>query len=93
MSHKSYGIYKGLQRPLEFKGLQGRYIVWGAATGLGSFLLFVIFVIPFGFFVGFLVMLLSLVFGATMIVVKQRRGLHDKRVYKGIKIVTCLFRI
>lgn len=27
-----YPIFKGLQRPLEFFGLQGRYIYWAAAT-------------------------------------------------------------
>ncbi len=26
-----YPIFKGLQRPLEFFGLQGRYIYWAAA--------------------------------------------------------------
>ncbi len=93
MSYKSYGVYKGLQRPLEFMGLQGRYILWGAVTGIGSFLLFAIFFILFGFFAGLLAMLLCLGFGSIMIVVKQRRGLHDKKIYKGVKIVTCLFKI
>ena len=31
-----YPIFKGLQRPLEFFGLQGRYIYWAAATARTS---------------------------------------------------------
>ena len=31
-----YPIFKGLQRPLEFFGLQGRYIYWAAATAGGA---------------------------------------------------------
>ncbi len=93
MSYKSYGVYKGLQRPLEFMGLQGRYILWGVVTGIGSFLLFTIFFILFGFLSGALAMLLFLALGATLILLKQRKGLHDKKVYKGVKIVTCLFKI
>ena len=34
-----YPIFKGLQRPLEFFGLQGRYIYWAAATA-GGWLLY-----------------------------------------------------
>jgi hypothetical protein len=29
-----YPIFKGLQRPLEFFGLQGRYIYWAAGDGV-----------------------------------------------------------
>ena len=28
----SYPMFKGLQKPLEFMGFQGRYITWAAAT-------------------------------------------------------------
>ena len=31
-----YPIFKGLQRPLEFFGLQGRYVYWAAATAGGA---------------------------------------------------------
>lgn len=31
---KAYPMFKGLQRPLEFMGLQGRYITWAAVTAL-----------------------------------------------------------
>ena len=31
-SYTAYPMFKGLQRPLEFMGLQGRYITWAAIT-------------------------------------------------------------
>ena len=35
-TNMEYQMFKGLQRPLEFLGLQGRYITWAAITaGVG----------------------------------------------------------
>ena len=35
-TNMEYQMFKGLQRPLEFMGLQGRYITWAAVTaGVG----------------------------------------------------------
>ena len=35
-TNMEYQMFKGLQRPLEFMGLQGRYITWAAITaGVG----------------------------------------------------------
>jgi hypothetical protein len=31
-----FPVFKGLQRPLEFMGLQGRYIFWAAGTVGGA---------------------------------------------------------
>ena len=37
--YPDYPLFKGLQRPLEFMGIQGRYIYWAAATiGVGLIL-------------------------------------------------------
>jgi hypothetical protein len=30
--YPDYPLFKGLQKPLEFMGIQGRYIYWAAAT-------------------------------------------------------------
>ena len=34
--HLDYQVFKGLQRPLEFLGFQGRYIYWAAGTAGGA---------------------------------------------------------
>lgn len=86
-----YPIFRGLQKPLEFIGLQGRYIVWAAATagiGLVGFMLVYIF---FGFVVGLVFAVMAFSTGIGMILVKQRRGLHSKKVEKGLFVYsTCI---
>ena len=34
--YPDYPLFKGLQRPLEVMGLQGRYIYWAAGTAGGA---------------------------------------------------------
>ena len=45
----SYPMFKGLQKPLEFMGFQGRYITWAAATVGGGILSFIIVYCILGF--------------------------------------------
>lgn len=86
-----YPIFRGLQKPLEFLGLQGRYIVWAAITagvGLVGFMMVYIF---FGFVVGLIFAVISFSTGIGLILVKQRRGLHSKKVEKGLFVYsTCI---
>ena len=48
----SYPMFKGLQKPLEFMGIQGRYITWAACAVGGAILGFIIAYCIFGFVVG-----------------------------------------
>ena len=66
-----YPMFKGLQRPLEFMGIQGRYIYW-AAGAIG------------GAIVGLVVLVAALGCGAALILLKQRKGLHSKKNDKGV---------
>ena len=34
--YPDYPLFKGLQRPLEFMGIQGRYIYWAAGAAGGA---------------------------------------------------------
>ena len=77
-------LFKGLQRPLEFAGLQGRYITWAAITIGITLLGFMIVYMLFGFLVGLVFAVLSLCTGAAKIIMKQRKGLHSKKEDKGI---------
>ena len=38
----SYPMFKGLQKPLEFMGIQGRYITWAAIAVGGAILGFIV---------------------------------------------------
>lgn len=42
MNGPSYIIHKGLNRPIEFKGLKGRYVIYMAAGLIGLLMAFVI---------------------------------------------------
>ena len=74
-------VFKGLQKPLEFMGIRGRFLTYAAgAIGL-SFLLSSIL---FGKLVGFIVMVCLAAVGIISIYVKQRSGLHSKKRHHDI---------
>ena len=79
-----YPIFKGLQRPLEFFGLQGRYIYWAAATAGGAVAGFILGYCIFGFVAGLVLLVLAVAVGGVLIVMKQRKGLHSKKSDNGI---------
>ena len=62
--YPDYPLFKGLQRPLEFLGIQGRYIYWAAVTTCGA--------------------IVSA--GIVLILLKQRKGLHSKKVVPGVYV-------
>ena len=80
----SYPIFKGLQKPLEFMGIQGRYITWAAIAVGGAILGFIIAYCIFGFVVGLIVLAVSLLAGAALIFFKQKKGLHTKKEDRGV---------
>ena len=79
-----YPVFKGLQSPLVFMGLQGRYIYWAAGTIGGGIVGFFISYILFGFLAGIIVLAAVAAVGTVLILVKQKRGLHSKNIDKGI---------
>ena len=40
--YPDYPVFKGLQKPLEFMGIQGRYITWAACAVGGAIIGFII---------------------------------------------------
>lgn len=84
--YPDYPIFKGLQRPLEFFGLQGRYIYWAAATAGGAIVGFILGYCLMGFIAGLVLLVLAMAVGGVLIVVKQRKGLHGKKNDNGIFI-------
>ena len=83
---KDYPIFKGLQKPLEFMGLQGRYIYWAAGTAGGALLGLMIVYTLAGFLLGLAFAVVVLSAGISTILVKQRKGLHSKKEDKGVFI-------
>jgi len=84
MELPEYPIFKGLQRPLEFMGLRGRYIYWAAMTAGGAIMGFIIAYCLLGIVAGLIVLVVVISTGISMIFIKQKRGLHTKKIDKGI---------
>lgn len=77
-------MFKGLQRPLELMGLQGRYIYWAAAAAGGAIVGFIVMYIILGFVAGLITLVVAVAAGAALIMLKQRKGLHSKKNEKGV---------
>ncbi len=86
-SNVEYPVFKGLQRPLEFMGLQGRYIVWAAVTVGATFLGFIAAYFMAGFLAGIIVLTVCLGTGGVTIFVKQHMGLYSKKMDRGLFII------
>ena len=86
MDKEGYPVFKGLQKPLEFMGIRGRFLTLAAAAIGVSFVGFIVFSIALGKLAGFIAMLVMAAAGLATIFVKQRGGLHNKRRAKGIYV-------
>ncbi|WP_316847078.1 DUF4133 domain-containing protein [Pedobacter psychrodurus] len=83
---RQYPIYKGLQKPLSYKGLKGKFIAWGAAAlalgllsgGLSGALV--------NMYLGSAVTLLSIPVMFSFILYRQKKGLHSRQRDRGIFI-------
>ncbi len=91
--YPDYPLLKGLQKPLEFMGLQGRYIYWAAGTIVGTIVAFIIAYCLMGFIVGLITAVVCVSAGAGLIIVKQRKGLHTKKSDNGVYIFAYSKRI
>lgn len=89
--YPSYPFFKGLQKPLEFLGLRGRYIYWGFGTVMGAILSFIIGYIISGFLLGLIIFGIILGSGASFLFYRQNKGLHTKKIVRGIYIVGSRF--
>ena len=84
--YPDYPLFKGLQRPLEMMGLQGRYIYWAAGAAGGAIVGFIIAYCLLGFVAGLVVLVAILSTGITLIILKQRKGLHRKKNDRGVYV-------
>ena len=85
--YPEYPVFKGLQRPLEFFGFRGRYIVWVAVTASASLLGFFILYALLGVLWGFVFALTALAVGSGFIFFYQQKGLYSKKVEIGVFVV------
>ncbi len=91
LNYEGSPVFKGLQRPLEFMGIRGRFLTFAAMAIGCSFMGFIIFSIIMGKLAGFVAMLVMALTGLITIYVKQRGGLHAKKRYKGVFVYRDLY--
>ena len=88
----SFSVYKGLQQPIVFKTLKGRYIYWGLASILAGFLAAVTLTVTVNFLTGFLALLTVSLSGLLYTNSRQKKGLHAKSRSEGVFIVPARYR-
>lgn len=86
-------MFKGLQRPLEFMGLQGRYITWAGITAGVAILGFMLVYALTGFLLALVFAAVTITVGIALIMVKQRKGLYSKKIHKGLYVYACRERL
>lgn len=92
MNEQGYPVFKGLQKPLEFMGIRGRFLTLAAIAIGVSFVGFILFSILMGKLAGFIAMLLMAMAGLVTIFIKQREGFHNKRRDKATFVYKLLQR-
>lgn len=91
MEYPMYNVYKGLQKPLIFKGLKGRFIYIGAGCVILSMILCAVLSTIFSFLYGGISLVVVLFGGLYLTSVSQKKGLHRKDKRKGVFIINKVF--
>jgi hypothetical protein len=83
---KRFAVYKGLQKPLVFRGFKGKFIYWGVGSLLAGLVLGALTMSLVNMWLGAIVLVGSIVGGLLYIARKQKHGLSDKTRSQGIYI-------
>ena len=75
---RRFAVYKGLQKPLIFKGFKGKFIYWGVGILLGGLVLGALTMSLVNMWLGALVLAGSIAGGLLYLANKQKKGLHSK---------------
>ena len=84
---RKFAVYKGLQKPLIFKGFKGKFIYWGLASLLSGLVLGALTMSLINMWLGALVLVGCIVGGLLYTAGKQKGGLHDKSRLTNIYIL------
>lgn len=91
LNYNGYPIFKGLQKPLEFMGIRGRFLYYvGGAIAL-AFFGYLLCAFLIGQLVGLILLAIIAIGGYLYSFFLQKKGLHSKKKEKSILIVKSLF--
>jgi hypothetical protein len=83
-----FNAYKGLQKPLMFRGFKGKFIYMGFGSIIGALILCIIVSTVTSFMWGGLTLVVVMVGGLALTATQQKKGLHQKDNRKGVFIVS-----
>ena len=75
---RKFPIYKGLQKPLQFRGFKGKYIYWGVGSLLAGLVLGALTMSLVNMWLGAIVLIGSIVGGLLYIAGRKKKGRHSK---------------
>lgn len=87
----TYPVYKGLQKPLMFKGFKGKYIYIGFGCIAGGLVACIAVSMIASFLWGGITLVAVMGAGLFITARGQRKGLHNKDKRRGIFIVQRVF--
>lgn len=90
---KSFSVFKGLQKPLTYKGFKGKFIYWGIGCLLAGLILGALTMTMVNMFLGVLVLAGTIIGGLFYTASRQKKGLHSKMVSSGHYIHHAHFKI
>ncbi len=83
---RKYAIYKGLQKPLIYRGFKGKFIAWGISSLVIGLVSGGITGALTSMYLGGAVTLITIAGGLFYTFHKQKGGLHSKSRHKGVFI-------
>lgn len=86
MSTQRFPVYKGLQKPLMYRGFKGKFIGYGIASLISGLVLGGLLGSLTNMFLGGATMVASIVGGLFLTASLQKKGLHSKTRHTGIFI-------
>ena len=75
---RSFNVYKGLQKPLVYRGFSGKFIYWGIASLLLGLVLGALSIALFSMLFGVVIMAACIGGGLYYTLARQKQGLHQK---------------
>ena len=76
---REFNVFKGLQRPLIYKGFKGKFIFWGLGSLLGGLVIGAIISSVVSSFLGIVLGVGMVVGGLYYTAQHQKKGLHSKK--------------
>ena len=81
---RTYNVYKGLQKPLVYRGFAGKFIYWGIASLLAGLVFGALAIALLHMLLGVFVMSFCIGGGLLFTASQQKKGLHQKSRSTGI---------